>query len=256
MKRLSIFILVAFLMGATSLQAQVGNDILTLKDGSIIRGTITERIANSHVRILTAEGAIKQFSIDEVENVKMVGVKEAPVLKPIGYFNSTGIGVMVGSTSYNKVVASPSFRTVNGITIGSRWQLGLGTGMEVVKRVAQVPIFFEGRYHLLKGDISPFVGVQAGYQFGLTDSPNYYYYDYDPNMDFKRAQGVMVGSEVGIRNLVKKHFGYSVSLGYRMQQVNEEVPLYFGDWNNVQIIKSVEHTTMHRLCLSFAFLFN
>ena len=55
-----------FILTATVLFAQNMQDVVHLKNGSIIRGTIIEQVPNQSITIETADGSLFVFAIDEV----------------------------------------------------------------------------------------------------------------------------------------------------------------------------------------------
>lgn len=254
MKKHAFALLTAVMMFAATTQAQNGNDVIYLRDGSMYRGTVIEKVAGSHVKIMTPDGQTKQFPIDEVAKMNMVGTTEPFEFKPVGYVNATSIGLLMGLNEYG-AEARPSFQTVNGVTIGQKWQVGLGTGLEAIRSDWNIPVFADGRYHLGKGEVSPYVGLQAGYLVPLPAQQRYYY-DFAPYEPDKRKGGVMIGSEIGIRNVVKKHFGYNVSLGYRFQTDTRETTRYFWNGTGDLYLPVTERTMMHRVCLRVGLLFN
>lgn len=63
--------LVAFVMVLAAVPAfgQSMEDVVHLKDGSVVRGTIIEQVAGESLRIETAGGNVFAFSMDEVAEI-------------------------------------------------------------------------------------------------------------------------------------------------------------------------------------------
>lgn len=135
-------------------QAQTqAQDVVYLKNGSIIKGNIMEIIPNKSVKIQTADGSIYAYSISEVEKItdgpNVKGVKLfAGSSIPIGEFgkNYTGFGSGIAKTGYVLGVdvsknLSPNIAWISSATLSvnrpqspnlKNWVLGwLLTGWEV-----------------------------------------------------------------------------------------------------------------------------
>lgn len=81
--------------------AQQGNDIVKLRNGSVYRGTIIEKIPTQHVLFRTLDGREMTFPMDEVKSADMNGnsrvkvqVPRPPVEVKNGYFNNTDVGLI------------------------------------------------------------------------------------------------------------------------------------------------------------------
>jgi hypothetical protein len=75
-----VFLLVALLaiemMLPTTVQAQNYEDVIHLKNGSVIRGIIVEQVPNESLKIETRDGNLFVYQIDEVEKMtKEIGRK-------------------------------------------------------------------------------------------------------------------------------------------------------------------------------------
>ena len=67
MKRITFLIAVAFGLAISSASfAQTVVDVVYLKNGSVIRGTIVEQVPGESLKVQTANGSIQVYTLDEV----------------------------------------------------------------------------------------------------------------------------------------------------------------------------------------------
>ena len=70
MKRITFLIAVAFGLAISSASfAQTVVDVVYLKNGSVIRGTIVEQVPGESLKVQTADGSIFVYALDEVEKM-------------------------------------------------------------------------------------------------------------------------------------------------------------------------------------------
>ena len=81
--------MVVFLIATVTFAQSNYQDVVYLKNGSIIRGTIIEQIPNVSLKIETADGNLFVYKIDEVE--KMTKERPAAQQTPIATFQSTAV---------------------------------------------------------------------------------------------------------------------------------------------------------------------
>jgi hypothetical protein len=252
--RISFLLAACLLLVSSWAVAQApANDILYLKDGSVIRGTLIESITGSHVRFKNLEGEVKQYPIAEVERTAISGKgnRSAVELKRIGYSHISSLGVLIGQSLYYGNSANPSFQTINGVRIGRHWSAGIGTGLESFGSGAQLPIFAHGRYMPLKGNVSPYVDAMAGYAFAL--SRPYSYYD---DAYVTRKAGVTGGIGGGVRFMTSNRFGVTIGMGYRFQRLSSSYNTSFWSGGSLLTYPVHERTDMHRIEARVGILFN
>ena len=85
--------------------AQESKDVIYLKNGSVIKGEITEMIPNQHVKIKTADGSLFVYSFNEIEKTEKEIVENSP-FKQVStdakggyysdYFVKSSLGVAIG----------------------------------------------------------------------------------------------------------------------------------------------------------------
>jgi len=189
-------------------------DVIYLKDGSIIRGEIIEQKFGDFVKIESTGHNVWVFSAEDIDRI--VKEKHLPPkkwdlnIKEKGYFNISDVGLLAGRDSYQNRY-SFSALIINGYQFKNRLSLGLGTGIEFMD-IPLAPAFLDVRHTILKGKLSPFIGVQGGYAFPLV---NYYDNLYGP----KYKGGYMLGSVIGIKNYITDNTALVLSVGFRHQQL-------------------------------------
>ncbi len=156
-----IITLIAILATACALYAQETKDVLYLKNGSIIRGTITEIIPEEHVKIMTADSSIFVYDMDEVlkitKETAQSAKQESPFNKHKGYFGMVK-------------VTFPYFFTgvdiVNGYRFCPQFAIGGGIGLQVVEYSAiGIPLYLHLRSDIIAKRVSPYFALDLGINF-------------------------------------------------------------------------------------------
>ncbi|MDR0332749.1 MAG: hypothetical protein LBI15_04725 [Dysgonamonadaceae bacterium] len=180
---LFLFLLLAI---PTLLSAQHFEDVVYLKNGSVIRGVIIEQVPNVSIKIQSREGNIFAYRMDEIErftkevitgtrnsgNVRNNNVGERPTFnKPRGYMGTIELGSgFVDGTDITNV----SLSVVNGYRFLPQFALGLGVGIENFNGYKytgnSVPIFLHLRSDFLDRKVSPYIVINYGYAVGGIDS--------------------------------------------------------------------------------------
>lgn len=246
--RILVFVITLVLLNVCHVQAQKTQDVIFLQNGSEIRGERMPAIDSATVRIRTQDGSIWVFDQAEVLKTETASVyKSKKQLTPSksGYFNTTSLGLLVGSNSYNGPAVS--LNMVNGYRINHHFSVGVGVGLESYE-VGLAPIFVEGKYYLLNKHFSPFVGVQSGYGVPLNN--------YKLSTDkYANKGGVMLGTTFGFRKYLTSDVGFMFNVGYRYQEnhTEEESWWWGGGVSETQYYTRRYH---HRAVIQIGFTFN
>ncbi|MEM0997669.1 MAG: hypothetical protein AAGN35_11335 [Bacteroidota bacterium] len=249
MKMQRFIILPLLLLFAGLVHAQ--KDAVFLKDGSVIRGTLKEHLVGKSTTITTADGRERTFKHDLVKDVSIHGYKPSVTVKEKGYYNNTTIGLNFGASPYGDVFVDPSFLMVQGYQFNGQMQVGIGTGIEFLQVDGpSLPFFGEYTYFLRPEGFSPFVSAQAGYAMGLNRARSWRG-EINP-----RAHGILSGIQFGIRNYGRQTVGWTLSLGYRYQQVNRTINEEFWTGGDFTTLKVRETAHTHRFGVRFGILFH
>ena len=223
MKRI-ILILAIIIASVSIASAQQYGEVIYLKNGSIIKGTIVEQTPNESYKIKTADGSLFVYKWSEVSKI----TKE--VIKPTTT-NSTryqgeiqvGFGAGVGAFPADRVY----LQTIQGVRVGDHFSVGLGIGLNIIVPYTftydlpelYMPIFVNVKGYLpINEQTSLFGSFDIGGSFGLTEGV----------AGFK---GLMVCPSVGvsINNKV------NLSLGYDFQKISTGVSYISASMNAVSI---------------------
>lgn len=214
MKRL----IVIFAMAIVGMAAHAQNmtEVVYLKNGSIIKGTIIEQVPNESLKIQTADGSIFVYNISEVQKITKETVKPTYSRTPSaidddeeeedarsgsdhkGFFCFFELGELFGNAN------SPQFNVAFGGRFNPHFFLGGGVGTRYyfngdIEGFA-LPIFANVRIDILDRKVSPILDFKGGY------SP----------VDI---QGGFFSAAIGCRiRMGDGKFALTLSTGYEMQQ--------------------------------------
>ena len=169
------------------------DDVVYLKNGSVIQGTIIEQVLNEKIKIKTHEGNIFVYNTDEIEkfakeessNNKSANnwklSQSGEFNKPIGYLGLVefGGGIGFGTWGANHI----SLTMINGFRTIPQFAIGVGIGLQLLfyeyydgewdaylKKTteASLPIFLHLRSDFLARKISPFIAFNIGCNVSLS----------------------------------------------------------------------------------------
>ncbi len=205
-------------------------DVIYLKNGSIIRGTIIEQIPNTSIKIQTSDKNIFNFNLSEIEKfTKEEPVKKSQesqnIFKQTGFQNNTEFGILVGMGNINSYsllgtttpndVTAYSLSTINGWLINPNVFVGIGIGIEKLPIDYFIdyclPLFLDTRYFILKKKVTPFFYSDMGYSWGWNSGSS--------SSDWA---GIMVSAGAGVSYRFIKSSSLSISVGYKLQQIKLE----------------------------------
>ncbi len=230
-----ISIIAAMLLFSICAIAQTNyEDVVYLKNGSIIHGMIIETVPNQTIKIQTKDRNVFVYKMDEIEKITKEPMQttsppelrnEIPNIKQSGYTNITeldfGLGVSSDTNSY-----SYGIQTVNGYLINQYFSMGIGLGIEKYNALF-LPIFVDFRGNLLNSLITPFFDVSLGYSFGINNSSglytsftnNAFWMSYYKNTITQvNKGGLLVNLSIGMKFFVSSKYALNFSVGYRYQE--------------------------------------
>lgn len=198
--------------------AQNYQDVVSLKNGSVIKGVIIEQVPNQSIKIQTADGSIFVYQMAEVEKIS----KELPTTRQL---YSNGLAPRMTANFQDAFLQTPCYKgffdfgytfgvgysdgtgrlaisTTHGAQINPYIFLGVGMGVNYYTYLQTygIPFYVDARANLLKGKMTPFIDFRVGYSVGdfrglyLTPS-------FGGNFGFGRKNGV------------------SLALGYELQRL-------------------------------------
>jgi len=225
-----ILTLILTIFFSLTLFAQKRNsDVVYLKNGSVLRGTIVLQDPGKFVKLKTPDRNIWVFEVGKIDSI----VRPAKIHIPqkSGYFNLTEMGVLAGnSANYKKnpftLMNISSWKFENGFSTG------IGVGVEFFNET-YLPVVADFRYFIRKAGAMPFVSLQGGYSIPLggTYTQQHIYYDspvmwvssiYRPPVptttDFSARGGWLLNPAIGIQAPINENLALSFCAGYRMMR--------------------------------------
>lgn len=226
MKKLAaIFVFV--LVCAFAFAQENYQDVVYLKNGSVIRGLIIEQIPNKSIKVQTADRSVFVYQIDEVEKMtKEVSQPQSvsPKVKKEsrhGYLllieNSAGLGT--GDYGMNM----EKFSIINGYRFNPYISLGIGTGIrygtlsnyDVDFDNFYLPVFADFRVNFINRKVTPYISLDLGSVYNLSDS------DEDP--------GVFFNPTIGVKFKFTQRMGLNIGVGYDLQTISCYSSNYYYD---------------------------
>ncbi|MEO8069208.1 MAG: hypothetical protein ABI599_16030 [Flavobacteriales bacterium] len=213
-----LFVLPAFVLAQENME-----DVIYLKNGSVIHGVIIEQVPNVSLKIQTADRNVFVFRIEEVDKItkeplagkaKPSGRSETAAsfsneeLKQRGYSAIAELNMGIG---YNGFGEKSSFgvQVINGYQVNPNLFAGIGIGLnQHFSGVAFAPIFLDVRVNFLRQRVSPFIDLAGGWAIGLTDDDE---------------GGVYANPSLGVKFFVSRRTALQLSLGFRYQEGTERI---------------------------------
>lgn len=240
-----------FIISVFTLSAQNYQEVVYLKNGSVIRGTIIEQQPNVLLKIKTADGSIFVYPMNEVEKITKEertnrrSEKSNRARSDVkGYRGLVEVGTIVNFRASGTAIDKGAFSatTSHGYQFNPHVFLGAGFGLDYHAAGGRlfVPLFADVRVNFLNRDITPFFGLKIGYAVGSKVSEGV-------------NPGVYFNPTFGMRFILKSDFAMNVALGYNLQQqVVEEYYLYpRGRGGNYYTVKYLRHGLSLRLGFEF-----
>jgi hypothetical protein len=187
-------------------------DVVYLKNGSIIRGTIIEQVPNKSIKIETADRSVFVYQMDEIEKLtkEVIQGESGGSLSnsglQSGYKGIVELGYQIGTGDYG--MDRLKLNIINGYQINPYFSLGFGTGLRYYfdAEAALIPVFADFRANFMNNKISPYLSLGVGYSFDATN-------------DFEGV-GFLLNPTVGVSFKVSDKSAMNVGLGYEMQKMD------------------------------------
>lgn len=221
MKKLLAFALFALITTMSFAQSDLYQDVVYLKNGSIIRGVIIEQTPNKSIKIKTVDNNVFVYQMGEIEKMaKEVDQRgklqqrrnlqqgEAFNLET-GYKGIVELGYQIGVGDFG--MDRIKLNIINGYQVNQNFSIGIGTGLRYYTDAESllVPIFADFRGNLiLDSKISPYLSLGLGYSFDATDSFG--------------GVGFLLNPTVGVSFMVSDKSAMNIGLGYEMQKISDD----------------------------------
>ena len=208
-------ILLTFMLAIVAITAygQDKMDVVYLKDGRVIKGSIIKPLDADGIQIMTTESDVYTFSAAEVSRVAREEISHDNLKNKVfvqdgeGFTNITTLGYGFGIGSVGDANNNEDYfaiHTVNGFHINRNISLGLGVGVEGYGDYELIPLYADIRVYPALTEWAPFFYGNLGYGLGVLEK----------NID----GGLMAGIGGGIQRSVNPGLAFVASLGYRFQE--------------------------------------
>jgi hypothetical protein len=212
--------LLVLLLGlALPAAAQKKQEVIYLKNGSVIRNIREMEHVDSLIRVRTADGSVFVFGPGDL--AKMNYEPRQARYKTSGYLLSFEWGLLAGRQSprsqfgiAREAVTSFSFSVVNGYRFNRFIGTGLGVGVDAYREGVMTPVFVRATGYLFNAKFSPVYAVDAGYGFYspvFNDQPR-------SNVEYRFSGGPMGQAAGGVQVFLGRDVALYTLLGYRLQQ--------------------------------------
>lgn len=191
-------------------------DIIYLKNGSIIRGMIIEQLPEKSVKIETKDKKVYVFQKDEIERLIKEPIKGNSSIKNDSscvkkkYLGIVELGYAFGVDYYN--INFLKLNVINGYRINPYFSVGIGAGLRYYfeGESAIIPLFLDFRTNIIDKKVSPYLALGCGYSFNATNS--------------FEGVGLLFNPTAGIRFKMSKKSSINVGIGYELQKYDAEYP--------------------------------
>ncbi len=211
MKKILVLMVFAFISMSTFAQ-DTYRDVVYLKNGSVLRGTITEQHPNVSIKLETADQNIFVFRMEEIEKIaKESYIQKREPKRPnsgmeSGYVGAIELGYQVGLGTYG--MDRIKLNIINGYQLNPFVALGIGTGMRYYPdaEAVLVPFFANARVNFMDNQITPYASLDIGYSLDATNG--------------FEGVGLMINPTIGVSFKVSEKSFLNVGLGYEMQKMD------------------------------------
>ena len=208
MKKVVLFLLLSVCSTLVQAQANFYEDVITLVNGSKIRGRIVEEVPNQTITIAVMDGSTYVYKLEEVSGKSKEPIKNRPVYlldkgqRP-GFHLMIDQGTDVGEISE---LFRSRLNVIAKYQFNPYFSMGPGLGFRYFpsEAVLLIPFFADFRVNFTNSSISPYYAFQLGYSFGG------YQWDFE-------SVGAMAGSAVGTSFRISEKIVLHLGLGYEMQ---------------------------------------
>lgn len=219
--KITLFALALFLSFSLFGQGRK-RDVVYLKNGSILRGTIVVQDPGKLIQLRTTDYSLWVFQQDQIDSIKRL--PSPRIASKTGYFNLTELGFFKGNiANTNKALSLlniSQWKFKNGLAPG------IGVGIEFSNET-YLPVVADIRYYFRDRQPMPFFSFQTGYSIPIRSSfsPSAYYGYWSSSVNYsatKAKGGFLFNPSVGIQIPANDNLALLFSAGYYWMKYNYE----------------------------------
>jgi hypothetical protein len=260
----TLFVLSFLLLSAVAFAQTPMEDVVYLKNGSVIRGIITEQKIGESLKIKLLGGSIFVFQQNEIDSVKKEAViataapnsKKEYFRKDKGYRSITELGIICGFGSnntqqyyYGSNTAQSDFgvslHTINGYQF-SRWLfVGGGVGIDrfITYKQTFSPFYLRVASEFLKKRATPYIYADLGYA-------HMWKFKSDEYTTYNNQGGIYHGAGGGVRIYTQGRASVMMGVGYR-RNTSETTWQYAYEGSPVYNLQRAYQRVVFSMCVSF-----
>jgi hypothetical protein len=233
-----IYVLAIFLIFTGFQLYSQTRDVLYLKNGSVINGTLIE-ITENQYKIRTSDKSIFVFKAEEVEKY----VKSAHGYngrKQSGLGLALESGFLMGAQNSDPVMPF-SFNCLVNYTVDTKNIFGMGSGVEFINQ-PYMPFIIEYKRLIFDSKTAPFLFLRGGSMLhaARNEDTEGTYSQYDPINKYKNGVSLAIGTGVSWSNDYSEtylSFAYRYASTSYVQHIYNQAPVTFKNYFNRLEIK-------------------
>jgi hypothetical protein len=216
-------------------------DVVYLKNGSIIRGVIIEKIQDKLIKIETFGANVFVYQMDEIEKLTRepcrihgnCSLNNAGSKSGFKGMIELGHQFGVGKFGMDRL----KFNMIYRYQINPYFSAGIGTGLRFYfdDDAAVIPIFADLRMNFLNYQTSPYFSLDIGYANDATNS-------------FKKV-GLIFNPEFGVNFRISEKYAMNAGFGVEIQQMD----YYYYYYSHAITNSSIENSVAVSFNLGFSF---
>ncbi len=218
MRNLPLLFLIGLLAHTAHAQKRT-QDVIHLKNGSMIRNASGMKHLDSLIEVQTKDGSTIRFAASDLEKIVREPVRSA--FRTKGYFLGAEIGLGLGKT-YEPRNGMPvqstqnlHFQVVNGYWFTPRWAAGIGAGLNSYtfnnRNIMFTPVFVRLVSAPLTGRLSPVATLDVGHGWYSNKLSN------STAANEHNRGGLLFNPAVGFLARTSRKTSFLFTIGYRTQ---------------------------------------
>ncbi|MDR0872863.1 MAG: hypothetical protein LBN27_05265 [Prevotellaceae bacterium] len=190
----SIVLISMLFIFVSAFSQNIYQDVVYLKNGSIIRGMIIEQIPSQSLKIETADSNLFVFQMNEIEKItKEITKSEVKEIIPQTEYMKSGYRgfIEMGNGLDFGLLYKIKVHTVHGYQFNPYLSLGIGTGIDFYSKRDNlfIPVFANIRVNFIDYKVTPYVSTDFGYSFsGKYDNIGGLYFNTAIGLSFKTSR--------------------------------------------------------------------
>lgn len=233
-------------------------DVVYLKNGSVIRGQILEYQPEGNIKVEIQGGSILVYKTSDVLKVQKEPMKNPPpqyyskdalkeknppILKTKGMYHFIGGGNLFGVNDWGSPSVGLSLTYTGGYQVNNYLAVGAGIGFKTLfNQYNFVPVFADIRGYLFKKPTSIYYNLELGYNIALKTQ------SWEWNSTQKAEGGIYARPAIGVRVGSRKRTNFLFDIGLTIMGAR----YVYEDWNGNPVI---EKRTFYRPSIRCGILF-